>query len=40
MDYMLSNPMENAATSVPVQHRFEPYDDNGGYEKETMKLMY
>ena len=28
MEYMLVNPMET--TSAPMQHRFEPYDDNGG----------
>lgn len=28
MDYALANPMET--TSVPIEHRFEPYDDNGG----------
>ncbi|KAG0748012.1 hypothetical protein G6F57_008059 [Rhizopus arrhizus] len=28
MEYMLANPMET--TSAPMQHRFEPYDDNGG----------
>ncbi|KAI8379901.1 nucleophile aminohydrolase [Choanephora cucurbitarum] len=28
MDYALTQPMET--TSVPIQHRFEPYDDNGG----------
>ncbi|KAG0169803.1 Proteasome subunit beta type-1 [Apophysomyces sp. BC1034] len=28
MEYAVSNPLE--CTSAPIEHRFEPYDDNGG----------
>jgi hypothetical protein len=30
MDFALNQPLEGAAAG-PMQHRFEPYDDNGGY---------
>lgn len=28
MEFSIANPTEYA--SVPIEHRFEPYDDNGG----------
>lgn len=31
MEFSIANPTEYA--SVPIEHRFEPYDDNGGWVK-------
>lgn len=38
MEFSIANPTEYA--SVPIEHRFEPYDDNGGWVESRPKVKY